>query len=947
MHPNRKLLFSICPSGYVVTNEIIDRQESPASGLLPNAPEPPRFRLLISICAAFVAGVGLVALLGWVLGLPVLASLGSGMIPVAPSTAELFVLYAVSLFLRSDQPLPRWKYLAGMSINGAGALIATLLLVLSLLGVRLKAEHLGFLILNAPGVTPTGHMSPVTAFCFLLSSLSYLLSLSSSRNRWKPANIAWWLAWCIIAAGSTLVLAYLYGTPMLYGSAYIPPAALTSLAFMALGAALLALAAPNAWAFRPNVESTARTADTFILIFVLLAGGIVTSGFLYYRNYEIRHRTEVEHQLSAIADLKADELDHWRKERLGDASLFYKNVNFSGLVLRYLQKPEDKDTAQRLRIWLRHVLKGYQYDQVFLLDAGGRELMSVPEDRRPISRHTLLKADEVMRKRQVAFEDFYRNGYDGRIYLAVLVPILDGQDNSRPIGTLVFRIDPKQYFYPFLTRWPMPSGTAETLLVRREGNEAVFLNELRFRKNAALNLRRPLDQKELPAAQAVLGLSGITEGRDYRGVPVMADVRAVPGSPWFLVSRIDISEVYGPTREKLWMTIVLVMALITGSGGGVGLAWRRQRTEFYRMKCETAETLRASEERYRQTIDNMMEGLQIIGFDWRYLYVNDSAAGHGRQTKEELLGRTIMEVYPGIENTEVFAVMRSCMEKRTSHTIENEFIYPDGTGSWFELSIQPVPEGILILSADITERKKKEMEIEEKNAELERFIYTISHDLKSPLVTVKTFLGYLREDLTADDAEKVGKDMGYMRTAAEKMGVLLDELLEMSRVGRMVNPPVQVSFAELVEEALNAVAGNIAEHKVEVRVSDEKITLYGDRPRLVEIWQNLVENAVKFMGDQALPRIEIGVEHYGPGAVFFVRDNGMGIDPRYREKIFGLFDKLDPKSEGTGLGLALVKRIVEMYRGKIRLESEGPGKGTCFRFTLPGAVDKKDKGEGV
>jgi PAS domain S-box-containing protein len=928
-----------------VTAEMIGMKKGPASGPPPKAPESLRFRLLISICAAFVAGVGLVALLGWTLGLPVLASLGPSMIPVAPSTAELFVLYAISLFIRSGMPLPRWKYLAGIYINGAGALTALLLLVLSLLGVRLRAEHLGFTILNAPGGTPAGHMSPVTALCFLLSSFSYLLSLSPSRNRWRPANIAWWLAWCIIAAGSTLVLAYLYGTPMLYGSAYIPPAALTSVAFMALGTALLALAAPNAWAFRPNIESSTRTAYTLVLVFVLLAGGIVTSGFLYYRNYEIRHRTEVEHQLSAIADLKADELDHWRKERLGDASLFYENMNFSGLVSRYLQKPDDEETTQRLRIWLQNIRKGYQYDEVFLLDAMGRERMSVPEDRRPISRHTLLSAEEVMRKGQVAFEDFYRNKYDGRIYLAVLVPILDEENNSRSVGTLVLRINPEEYFYPFISRWPTPSSTAETLLVRREGNEAVFLNELRFRKNAALNLRSPLDRKDLPAAQAVLGRLGITEGRDYRGVPVIADVRAVPGSPWFLVSRIDISEVYGPAREKLWMTIVLVMALTIASGGVVGLAWRRQHTEFYRMKFEAAETLRASEKRYRQTIDNMMEGLQIIGFDWRYLYVNDSAARHGRRAREELLDRTIMEAYPGVESTAMFASLRSCMEKQTSHIMENEFIYPDGSRSWFELSIQPVPEGILILSADITERKKKETEIEEKNAELERFIYTISHDLKSPLVTVKTFLGYLREDLAAEDTEKIEKDMGFMRTAAEKMGILLDELLEMSRVGRMVNPPVRVSFAELVDEALHAVAGNIAERRAEVRVSDEEIMLCGDRARLVEIWQNLVENAVKFMGDQSLPRIEIGVERYGPGPVFFVRDNGMGIDPRYREKVFGLFDKLDPKSDGTGLGLALVKRIVEMYRGKIRLESEGSGKGSCFRFTLPGAVDKKDKGE--
>ena len=279
----------------------------------------------------------------------------------------------------------RVSYWAGVSINAAGALIAAVLLVLSLLGIRTEAEHLGFSVVNKPGELQMGHMSPVTAVCFLLSSLSYLLSLPSSRDRRWTSNIAWWLACCIIATGSMLVLAYLYGMPMLYGSVFIPPAALTSMAFMALGTALLALAAPHAWPSRPDVGSATRASYAFILVYVLLASGIVTAGYLYYRNYEIRHRTEVENQLSAIADLKVDELVHWRKERLGDAALIYQNDNFSIRVKNYFQKPEDEETAKKLLTWLLHIREGYQYDRVFLLDADGRERMSVPEARRPIS----------------------------------------------------------------------------------------------------------------------------------------------------------------------------------------------------------------------------------------------------------------------------------------------------------------------------------------------------------------------------------------------------------------------------------------------------------------------------------------------------------------------------------------------------------------------------------
>jgi signal transduction histidine kinase len=123
-----------------------------------------------------------------------------------------------------------------------------------------------------------------------------------------------------------------------------------------------------------------------------------------------------------------------------------------------------------------------------------------------------------------------------------------------------------------------------------------------------------------------------------------------------------------------------------------------------------------------------------------------------------------------------------------------------------------------------------------------------------------------------------------------------------------------------------------------VQVAGAAVVLEGDRPRLVEIWQNLVENACKFMGDQPRPRVEIGVEQRGAETVFFVRDNGMGIDPHYQEKVFGLFEKLDPMGEGVGMGLALVRRVVELYQGRIWVESGGPGQGANFLFTLPAAV---------
>jgi signal transduction histidine kinase len=167
------------------------------------------------------------------------------------------------------------------------------------------------------------------------------------------------------------------------------------------------------------------------------------------------------------------------------------------------------------------------------------------------------------------------------------------------------------------------------------------------------------------------------------------------------------------------------------------------------------------------------------------------------------------------------------------------------------------------------------------------------------------------------------------------MHQLLNELLDLSRIGRVMNPPQELAFADLVQDALKRLASHIAERGVQVTITSPLPQVYGDRPRLVEVMQNLVENAIKFFGDQPEPKITIGSKHLGDEVVFFIADNGIGINPQYHKKIFELFERLDPTIEGTGVGLALVKRIIEVHRGRIWVESGGLGQGSTFYFTLP------------
>lgn len=880
---------------------------------------------------------GIIGLLGWITGNTLLASFNPTYVPMAPTTGILAILGGVLLL--GDSRLS--TRLLG-SIAGFMVALSAIILALRLSATYLELELLGLVEAQTLEGIPLGYMSVITACCFLLGGISFATNLVTGMGWRFLKTLAYGPALLLSGITFIFLLGYLYGEPIMYSSNAIPPALTTVLMFGALSLGLLLSIRRRQDEITPGHQHSYNY--PLITVFVFLLLGIIAVGGMYFSNYEKQYRKEIGKSLQSISNLKVSHISYWRTERISDGIILYHNRELATQVADYIKASPQARTKHPLQSWLS-TYNAYGEIKAALVDLEGNTILSQYPDNAGVSKEVAVDVRRIAAADSVFLHDFYRDEHDGRVYLAIVVPVKEIGPSDKPIAVLVLRVDPHYFLFPFVQQWPTESESGETLIVRRDDNDILFLNSLRFRKNTELRFRIPTSRIHLPAALAVTGTTGIVEGMDYRNIEVFAFVEKIPGSPWYLVAKIDKYEVFAELRERLILLSGLVVFLAISAGGWLTLAVRRQRLQFYKERFEATEALKDSEYRLRQA-----ESVGHLGH-WRYdmatkelSWSDEMYKIHGQTSNSfrPSLDRMLLLIHP--DDREIYRVAIARIPESGSETFEYRIITNDGVTrhvmvrGLVGLAEDGNPSFIYGITLDTTEIKMKERELEATNSELTRFTYTVSHDLKSPLVTVRTFLGYLEQDTEIGDKEAIQKDMGFIATAINKMSQLLDELLEMSRVGRVVNPPERVACRELVEEALAIVAGRIQENNINITVHNVDVELNVDRTRMVEVWQNLIDNAVKYMGETPNPTIEIGSIQENGNCTFYIRDNGMGIDPRHKDKVFGLFEKLHQHTEGTGIGLALVKRIIGLFEGKIWLESEGIGHGTTFYFTIPSAL---------
>jgi signal transduction histidine kinase len=318
----------------------------------------------------------------------------------------------------------------------------------------------------------------------------------------------------------------------------------------------------------------------------------------------------------------------------------------------------------------------------------------------------------------------------------------------------------------------------------------------------------------------------------------------------------------------------------------------------------------------------------------------------GRQTilasaDNNIVGKTLAEMPIPVEVQQ--GLMHGIQtELSNSQVYLYEYDLPDHDQTYEARIIKFSDDEVICIVRDVTaqevirrEQEKLTAELESKNAELERFVYTVSHDLKTPLVTINGYIGLLQQAIDANDVERINSDLMQITRAANSMAELLDGLLELSPIRHIINPPEAGSLDYLVRNAVDIVREKMIARGIELDIDDDMPQYWGDSLRLLEVFQNLLENAIKFMGDQPAPRIKISAVQNDNEVICKVEDNGIGIDPRYHDRIFNLFERLNPEIEGTGIGMSLVHRIIKAHGGTISVESAGEQQGCTIVFSLP------------
>ena len=484
------------------------------------------------------------------------------------------------------------------------------------------------------------------------------------------------------------------------------------------------------------------------VLFYIISLTVIIFGIIYF-NYQRKNLlTSKQIELSSISYLKIKQITQWRLDWINDGKFLGENTMLVKKYSEYMNHPANLELKKEILQSLKSLTENFDCKDALLIENNGKVRLAYPDVDTLIGAHLKPLLPEIIKQREIVLSDLHKTELVSFVHLDLVVPLIDSSKNDTLVfGLLVLRIDPSKVLFPLLKSWPAPNQSAETFLLKREGDEIVYLSELRYKKNSELNFKKPLSSKNLTAAMAVNRITGTTDGIDYRNVHVVAAMNKIPGTPWYMVAKIDRNEVLSALTFEMKMIVIIIILIIITSGSFIALIIRNQRVIFYREKYEAERERLALVKHFDYITKFANDIILLIDSDLKIIEANDRALESYMYTRDEFIGMSLEKIRAPESILQLPGNLKDVKENESA-TFETVHKRKDGSTFPVEISSRLVTiEGSKYyhsIGRDITDRKSVENILKESE---DRFRKIFEESPFSILLTGKDF-GIIRANLS-------------------------------------------------------------------------------------------------------------------------------------------------------------------------------------------------------
>lgn len=718
----------------------------------------------------------------------------------------------------------------------------------------------------------------------------------------------------------------------------------------------------------------------YFLVLTVIIITIGAAGYAYIRQQRQFEINDARHDLETVADLKASQLVQWRKERLQEARSIQANAMIAHRINDYLVGSDKSDALQDIYDWISSLFTLAGYNSILLFHPDGKIITSVSESEVHLLPHYQTLIAETIRKQEVIFSDFHRDSDAGAVDIDLCIPIIHKNGTrSDCIAVLVIEVNPFRYLYPMIRHWPSPSRSAEALLVERDGNDVLFLSQMRYQSAPILTYKRSLSNKNMPAARAALGQEGVFDGLDYRGTQVYTAIRKIADSPWAIIVKIDTEEILEPVVERTYHVVALCLTMAIAIGLATYLGWSRKKAAYIHRQYEaelkhTAELMQAEQalqdahdkleqkvlERTAELLENRYQLNEAqrqanIG-SWNWVVTTNTITWSkqlylitGRDPDLSCITYADLSHLLSNDDWNCFdqAILRT-LTLGEPYNLELELIRQDGShciciargeahhdadGKIDRLS------GTL---QDITERVMLERQLfqAKKLESIGQLAAGVAHEVRNPLNAILSITEALFLEMEIEGNPEYEPFIKHIRTQVNRLAQLMNDLLDLGKPIH-VSSLIPFSISEFCRETIELWGSSVQNKNITVYLDGGLDTsreiVIADSQRLQQVLFNLLDNATQHSSEGCSLRLRLDVIENNnvsiPMATLQIIDSGKGIPEHTISRIFDPF--YTNRKDGTGLGLALVKHFITNMGGSVIIYNNDPPPGCTAEIRIP------------